>query len=54
MAGPSDNVISDSVFDRLVALASVEGVKHNKSKGKTHRRNRGDASDNKSKRRTKK
>ena len=54
LSGPSDNVISNSVFDRLVALASVEGVKPNKSKDKTHRRNRGSASDNKSKRRTKK
>jgi hypothetical protein len=55
LAGPSDNVIADSVFDRLVALASVEGVKRkNKVTDKTLRRKRGDASDNKSKRRAKK
>jgi hypothetical protein len=55
LAGPSENVIADNVFDRLVALASVEGVKpKNKVTDKTLRRKRGDASDNKSKRRAKK
>ena len=37
LSGPSDEVISDSVFDRLLSLASVEGVKH-KKKDKTMRR----------------
>ena len=55
LAGPSEHVIADSVFDRLVALASVEGVKpKNKVTDKTLRRKRGSASDNKSKRRAKK
>lgn len=55
LAGPSKNVIADNIFDRLVALASVEGVKSkNTSKDKTQRRKRGDASDNKSTRRAKK
>jgi hypothetical protein len=55
LAGPSEHVIADSVFDRLVALASVEGVKpKNKVTDKTQRRKRGGTSDNKSKRRAKK
>jgi len=55
LAGPSEHVIADSVFDRLVALASVEGVKHkNKVTDKTLRRKRGGVSDKKSKRRAKK
>lgn len=54
LAGPSENVISDSVFDRLVSLASVDGVKPKKSeKYKTLRRSKGKISDNKSKRREK-
>ena len=54
LAGPSDNVVSDSVFDRLVSLASVDGIKPKKSeKYKTLRRSKGKSSDNKSKRREK-
>ena len=54
LSGPSENVISDNVFDRLVSLASVDGVKPKKSeKYKTLRRSKGKISDNKSKRREK-
>ena len=54
LSGPSENVLSDSVFDRLVSLASVDGMKSKKrEKHKTVRRSKGKASDNKSKRREK-
>jgi len=54
LAGPSDNVVSDSVFDRLVSLASVDGNKPKRTgKYKSLRRSRGKSSDNKSKRREK-
>lgn len=54
LAGPSEDVISDSVFDRLVSLASIDELKPKKStKYKTLRRSKGKSSDNKSKRREK-
>ena len=52
LAGPSNNIITDNILERLVALASVEGVKSKKN-NKTRHRTRGGSSDNKSKRRAK-
>lgn len=52
LSGPCDEVVSESVFDRLVSLASVDGNKQTKNKqNKSLRHPRGKSSDNKSKRR---
>jgi len=52
LAGPCDDVVSESVFDRLVSLASADGNKQKKNKKyKSLRRSRGKSSDNKSTRR---
>jgi len=49
LAGPSSRIITDSVFDRLVALASAQGVV---AKPKSKTRRRPTSSNNKSRRRT--
>ena len=54
LGGPSENVVSENVFDRLVSLASDDKSKPKKGdKYKTLRRSKGKSSDNKSKRREK-
>ena len=55
LAGPSDNVISDKIFDKLVSLASVDGDKPKKTdKYNTLRRSKLKSKDNQTKRRSKK
>lgn len=55
LAGPSNNVISDKIFDKLVSLASVDGDKPKKTdKYNTLRRSKLKSKDNQTKRRSKK
>jgi len=54
LAGPSDNVISDKIFDKLISLASVDKNKPKKNENTLRRHSKYKSNDNKTKRRSKK
>ena len=54
LAGPSDNVISDKIFDKLISLACVDKIKPKKNENTLRRHSKRTSNDNKTKRRSKK